>query len=76
MHLVEFIEAIGRVADRLNLPHFIFDRQKDFDDPSLKKKERPLSLKIESFIIFLVRNTLEAQEFNNYLKNLRKVIEE
>lgn len=69
MMLVEFIEAIARVSEKLNIPHFILEKTIDY------REERSLSIKLEAFIIFIARYTLSNYDFTNYVKGLKKIIE-
>lgn len=66
MNFAEFIEAICRVADKLAIPHLIEDQlllqERTWEDvvvdPELVQEfsERPLSYKIESFLLQLARS--------------------
>jgi len=64
MTLVEFIEAISRVADKVDLPHLILDKNEG------SKIERHLCYKIESYIIVLIQNILGHVPFHTYIKTL------
>ena len=55
MILPEFIEAIGRVADKLNNPPDFFPKM-----PSVNKYK--LDKKIESFLFILMRNCLPKSQ--------------
>ena len=66
MVLVEFIEAIGRVADKINIPHYLEELEEEesmkasVERSSVKKPKvvRTLAWKIEAFIIQAVRACL------------------
>jgi hypothetical protein len=69
MIIVEFIEAIGRVADKLtNLPDYF---------PEIESKNKyKLDKKIESFLTVLMRNCLPKSMGENLEKQIRKGIED
>ena len=69
MTMPEFIEAIGRVADKLtNLP--------DFYPENYSQNKYKLDKKIESFCIVLCRNTLPKSTAELLDKQYKKAIED
>jgi len=69
MTLVEFIEAVGRVANKLvHLPDYF---------PELQSKNKyQLDKKIESFLMLLLHNCLPRGIALNLEKHVRKQVEE
>lgn len=59
MSLVEFLEGLARVAEKINIIHFLEEDK----DPL----EQPLSWKIEALIIRLVKHTMPSPYFNSYI---------
>eukprot|EP00347_Sterkiella_histriomuscorum_P005610 403355936 len=74
---VEFIEAIGRVAEKVNIPHYIEDLDEASQTiiPSSNLRTRPLDIKIEALILQMVRACLGIPFFNQYVKQLQKIKE-
>jgi len=64
MTLVEFIEAIARVADKVDLPNLILDKNDS------AKVDRHLCYKIEYYIIVMVQNILGHVPFHTYMRTL------
>ena len=71
MVLVEFIEAIGRVADKININHYL----EDGEELRSNNRTKPLAYKIEAYLILLVRVCLGSSYFNTYIKQLQKTKE-
>ena len=54
MVFAEFIDAIGRVADRINIPHYLEEISEENDQPIITSRITPpksLAWKIEAYII-------------------------
>ena len=69
MNFTEFIEAICRVCDELEIPHLVDDAdflsEHDRNNPELIQLwgSRPLSYKIESFLIICAKNCFGPKYF-------------
>ena len=74
MLLVEFIEALGRVSDKLSIPHLILERGRDLSDGN--DNDREFYVKFEAYLIQLAKLCMSPSEFNQHIKALKKIIEE
>ena len=84
MVFVEFIEGLGRVADKLSLPPF-FDNmdgvppgmetssgEMTATDRKLKFSSLPLHVKIETLIMMIIGATVKKDTFNKIEVKMRK----
>ena len=81
MNFIEFIEAMVRVAQNLEIPHLLYDED-SFVGMELEVEQREvyeqreLHQKVESLILYLVRVHLPRNEFRKYCAILKAYKEE
>ena len=77
MTFVEFLEALVRVAERLEIPNLMRD-EGSFIGKELSPEEaeeyaeRPLHQKVESLILFLAKQNLKAAEYQRHCLTLKE----
>ena len=72
MAFVEFLEAVVRVACKIEIPHCVIDEFTwGLDEISQDMREtyakRETVFKLESLILFLVKSNLNNQAYNKYV---------
>ena len=75
MTFVEFLDAVVRVAEKVEIPHCVSD---EFEwgemeiEPEARDRyaKRDLITKLESLIMFMIKGSLPATSYAKYLKTL------
>ena len=79
MNFVEFTEALSRVADKLSIPNPRIDEvdPEEPPDPVVIRQwgRRPLSEKIEAFLLTCAQNCLGKKAFDDALTTLEAFLE-
>lgn len=77
MTFVEFVEAIGRIAQQLEIPHPIDDEKFNFPDditPEDRAKwhKKPLHAKIEALLLMIAMNVLGDGAYDKHVDVMQK----
>ena len=81
MQFIEFIEAVVRVAENLEIPHLVDDPDTQAGmeiepEKAAEYAQRELHVKVESLILYLAKAHLKGAEGRKYVAAIREYREE